>query len=337
MRNMKNMPYIIGLKMRIYPSDKQKSMIRINSDAFRFVYNKLVGRNKELYRLRKVTLYCEPLQNRIAYLSSLGTKGTDFQSAYPFLQDKRIDSLCIANAVMNYSAAWNNYKKNPVSKVPTFHKKSYSQTYQTNAQYTKGVTDINKGSVHLTDKDHIQLPKLGRIRFSCSDRLYDIFSRNCETRIGTIKIQMNNCGEYYASLQIGSVEPFFLPTKKTGRSIGIDVNIKNLYTDSEGNEVENRKYRSGIQHKLSKAQRKLSRRMLINKAAGRDLRSCKNYQAQRLKVARLLSHVTNQKLDSYNVLTKRLVESQDTIFAEDIKAKNLLKNHKLAYAIADVS
>ena len=35
--------------------------------------------------------------------------------------------------------------------------------------------------------------------------------------------------------------------------------------------------------------------------------------------------------------SKRLIENQDLIVSEDLKVKNLLKNHKLAYAISDVS
>ncbi|MCI7157413.1 MAG: transposase, partial [Solobacterium sp.] len=62
---------------------------------------------------------------------------------------------------------------------------------------------------------------------------------------------------------------------------------------------------------------------------------CKNYQDQRLKVAKIHKHVSNQRKDFYNVLANDLVKNHDYIFAEDLKIKNMIKNHNLAKAISD--
>ena len=54
MLKMKEMPYVIGITMRMYPSDAQKDTIAYNDGAARFIYNCLVARHKELFSLRTV-------------------------------------------------------------------------------------------------------------------------------------------------------------------------------------------------------------------------------------------------------------------------------------------
>ena len=63
MLQMKNMSFVMGIKLRIYPTNEQKSIIAINAGAARFVYNRLVARNKELFLLRKTGCFVEPIAN----------------------------------------------------------------------------------------------------------------------------------------------------------------------------------------------------------------------------------------------------------------------------------
>lgn len=337
MRNMKSMPYIIGIKVRIYPSADQKRIIAKNDGAARFIYNRLVARDRELHSLQKVKIYCEPVASRIDYLKSLGTDLSDFKAAYPFLEDPEIDSLAISNAKQNYLTAWKNFREVYGTSIPTFHKKGYDKTYQTNCQYPSGVTCMDKGSVRLLDDKHLKIPKLGSVKFAGSGMLQKVFRRTCETRIGTVTVSMDNCGDYYVSLQVGSVCPFHKTFPETGDGVGIDVNIKNLYTDSNGQEADNPKFYAKEQKQLAKAQKKLARRQERAIKEGRSIYKSKNYQKQRLKVAKLYRTIARRREDYLDVQSKHLVESQDYIFAEDIRTTNLLKNHKLAKAIADVA
>lgn len=243
----------------------------------------------------------------------------------------------IANEIKNYRTAWHNFSTKPGTSIPAFHKKGYDKRYQTNAHYPKNASFVSDGNVYLTDKCHIQLPKLGTVRFAGSERIRKIFMRTSETCIGTIKISMDACGRYYASLQVGSVEPFFKVAVKTGKRIGIDVNIENFCTMSDGTVIENPKYRTHTKRKLAKQQRKLSHRAERAIAESRSLRDSKNYQKQRLKVAVLHQKAASQNNEFQHVLTKHIVESQDLVAVEDLKVKNLMKNHHLARAIADCS
>lgn len=95
--------------------------------------------------------------------------------------------------------------------------------------------------------------------------------------------------------------------------------------------------RRNAQKKLTKAQKKLSRRAVRAKKEGRRLRESKNYQKQRIKTAKLNLQAKRQREAFFNVESKKIVESQDAIFVEDLNTKELLKNNPLAGAISDAS
>ena len=71
------------------------------------------------------------------------------------------------------------------------------------------------------------------------------------------------------------------------------------------------------------------------KKENRPLASSKNYQEQRRRLATIHRKVARQREDYLHTLSKREVENQDLIAAEDLQVKNLMKNHHLARAITD--
>ena len=81
----------------------------------------------------------------------------------------------------------------------------------------------------------------------------------------------------------------------------------------------------------------MSRRYEQAKKEGRNLRECMNYQKQRRRVACLRERVAFQREDFLNKLSTALIRHYDVICLEDLNTKGMLKNHKLAKAIADVS
>ena len=147
MKSMAQLEYHYGLKVRIYPSDYQKQIIKVNSDASRFVYNEMVAIGKELWQLNRVKLSIDTVQDRIQQLK-LRQNAKQMSNHFQFLEDKRIDSLAKANAIQNYHKAWNAFRKVHEAGVPKFHRKSYAWRYQTNCQYPKQKTArLDNGTV----------------------------------------------------------------------------------------------------------------------------------------------------------------------------------------------
>ncbi len=187
MEPMSKLNYHYGLKMRIYPSTQQKQIIKLNSDIARTVYNKLIAIDKELHQLNLVKLPIDIVIDRIAELKKRKNH-KELTNHFPYMLDKDIDSLTIANAKQNYQKAWNMYKKVHRSGTPKFHKKGYAEKYQTNAQYGKDANmDVfSSTGVKFLDMKHVQLLKLGKVRISGSHR--KLLDHKQDIRIGTVTI-----------------------------------------------------------------------------------------------------------------------------------------------------
>ena len=334
MKSMAQLEYHYGLKMRCYPSDQQKQIIKVNSDASRFIYNEMVAIGKELWQLSRVKLPIDTVQDRIKQLT-MRQNAKQMSNHYQFLEDKRIDSLTKANAIQNYRKAWNSFRKVHTAGVPKFHRKSYRWRYQTNCQYPGQKTALlTNGTVCFLDNSHVKVPKIGQLLVAGSQAR--LLKRMCETRIGTVTLTKDPADHFFLSMQLASDESFVKVSKANHEHIGIDLNTDNFLTDSEGNTVPNPRYYRTIKGKLAKEQRILSRRQRRIKKEHRSLRDSKNYQKQRLLVAKLHVKVMNQRHNFLQQISTALIKNHDLVVAEELRSKNMLKNHALAMSIADV-
>ena len=106
---------------------------------------------------------------------------------------------------------------------------------------------------------------------------------------------------------------------------------------SDGRKIDNNKFTIKMEKKLKKEQRKLSRRALYAKNNGMNLLDAKNYQKQKIKVARLHEKVMNQREDFLNKLSTEIIKNHDVVCIENLNTKGMLRNRKLAKSISDVS
>ena len=353
MKRMSSLAYHFGVKLRFYPSSKQKKIIKLNYDAQRFVYNSYVGRNRSNYHAKHylavrqyqampfafstLNSYEAQLAEKVVANNELLAKPRNIRDAYNFLRVKEIDSLALANAIQNYQKAWSNYRKIGHG-IPTFHKKRSDWSYQTNCQYPKQPEAfLDNGTARFIDAQHVKLPKLGIVRIAGLRKLIkERLLNHIPTRIGTVMIKKTADDQFYLSMQLGSDIAFVKALPKTQSQIGIDLNLDNFLTDSNGSMVANPRFYRKTKKKLAHAQRVLSRRQRRAKKEGRNLRLAKNYQKQRLVVAKLHDKIRRQREDFLQVLSTALIKNHDLVVAEELRSKNLLKNHALSQAISDV-
>ena len=62
-----------------------------------------------------------------------------------------------------------------------------------------------------------------------------------------------------------------------------------------------------------------------------------SYKISSLKVAKLHKKIANSRLDNLHKVSTELIKKYDFIFLEDLNIKGMIKNHKLAKHISDVS
>lgn len=338
MKNMKDYNYHMALRVRIFPSRLQASVMTKNIGAARFVYNRCVAVDRELHAIKRTPVCAGAYHGHTEHLlSQKSVKG--IANAAPFLSGKDIDCQAAYNALQDYHAAWKRFRTVRGTGIPTFHKKHAGGSYSTNSHYTKkGVT-----GAYVMDAKHLVLPKVGRLRFKGDARYIQGMLFRTD-RCGTFTVTQEPSGEWYVSIALASDRPFRNVLPKTGSLWGFDANVGDVLVGSDGEKVPNPRFLSASEKKLAKAQRVLSRRYEAAKKrcpAGMKLRdyleTCVNYQEQREKVSALHGRVARQRKDFLHSLTMREVKNHDLIACEDLKVKNLLKNHCLAKAISDVS
>lgn len=130
--------------------------------------------------------------------------------------------------------------------------------------------------------------------------------------------------KYFASITC-ETEHEILP--QTDKQIGIDLGIKDLAICSDGKVFKNPKTTKKHAKKLTYEQRQLSKKQ---KGSGKRFK-------QRKKVAAVHEKIKNIRLDNMHKLTHSIVRENQVVIIEDLNVSGMIKNHKLAKAIADVS
>ncbi|QQZ64367.1 IS200/IS605 family element transposase accessory protein TnpB [Paenibacillus sonchi] len=245
----------------------------------------------------------ETTGNGLNYLSC-SSELPNLKKELPWL--KEVDSIAIQSSVKNLADAFTRFFKKQ-NDAPCFKsKKNKVQAYTT--KHTNGNIAVNG--------NRIKLPKLGVVRFAKS--------REIEGRIQSATIRRNPSGKYFVSLLV-ETEVQALPS--TNLEVGIDVGLKDFAILSNGEVFVNPKFLRKMEQKLIREQRILSRRS----------KGSSNWNQQRVKVARIHERIANARTDYLQKISTQLVKNHDLIVIEDLQVSNMMKNHKLAKAISEVS
>lgn len=229
-----------------------------------------------------------------------------YKKQYEFL--KEVDSLALANEQLNLDKAYKNFFRDKTVGFPKFKsKKTNYHSYTTNNQ---------KGTIYI-ENGYIKLPKLkSKVKLN-QHRLFDGLIKSC-----TISKTPSN--RYYISIL---VETEINPLETIDKKIGIDVGLKEFAICSDGFRVDNPKQFRKSEKRLAKLQKDLSRKQ----------KGSNNRYKARLKVARLHQKIADQRADFLNKLSTKLINENQVIVIEDLKVKNMVRNHKLAKAISEAS
>lgn len=283
-----------GVKFRIYPNREQKNLINQTLGCCRLVYNRGLAMREDAYKNG----------NKIGY-SGTSAMLTDLKRSEDFAFLKIVDSIALQHSLRDLDRGYVNFFQKRASH-PTFKSKhNKHQSYRT----------INQGdNIRIVGK-YIKLPKLGFVKVRQS---MDV------GKINNVTVEHTPTGKYFVVL---NVEFARQAMSNKGGTIGIDVGIKEFYSDSNANVVSNPKYLEKSMNKLICEQRKLSRKE----------KGSRNRNKQRVKVALVHEKITNQRNDFLQKQSTMLICENQTICIEDLKVKNMMCNHKLAKSIGSAS
>ena len=285
-----------GYKYRIYPNKQQQQLINQTLGCSRFVYNRFLAIRKEAWTNYKTSVTYKQTSNMLTELKR--------ESAYVWLN--AVDSNSLQQSLRDLDKAFKNFFAKRAGYPKYKSKHNHNLSYR--SQCVNNNISIKNGK--------LKLPKIGLVKIK--------LSRNFTGRILNATISCTSSEKYFVSLCVEEEMELF---PNNGGEIGIDVGIKNFYSDSNDNVVANPKILSKYSKKLTKTQRKLSRKV----------KGSHNCNKQRIIVARIYEKVANIRKDYLNKLSTKLIKENQLIGIEDLKVKNMMKNHKLAKAIFDVS
>ena len=293
-----------AIRFRLYPNASQRDFFDRSFGCARLVYNLGLAYRKEQYELGNKVGYSQTS----ALLTSL--KRSD---EYAFLNE--VDSISLQQSLRHLDAAYKRFFRKE-GKYPRFKSKHKSRL---------SYTTLNQGGKIRIVGRYIKLPKIGYVKVKQSKDIGKIHS---------CTISKSPSGKYFVSV-LYEEDQVVLPY--VDKQVGIDLGLSHYLTTSDGEKVNNPKFLEKSQKKLAREQRRLSRKAMVAKKEGRSLADSKNYQKQRIKVARCHEKVVNQRNDFLHKLSTKLIHENQVIAIESLHSSNMMKNHKLARSIGSVS
>jgi len=227
---------------------------------------------------------------------------TDLKKDDEFLWLKEVNSQSLQASIRNLDIAYKNFF-NKQNKFPRFKSKYDRQSFKVPQNV-------------LVEDGKLVIPKF-------KEGIKIVLHREIKGTIKSATISRTPTGKYFVSILVDTnVEKPIKATINEKTAIGIDLGIKSFIVTSEGEVIDNPKYLRKAQSKLKYVQRKYS------KNKGKRTK-------QRLSL--LHEKVVNKRKDFLHKVSTKLICENQTICLEDLAVSNMVKNHKLAQAINDVS
>ena len=305
-----------GIKLRLYPNGEQKERLRQMFGNDRFVWNQMLNMAKQRYQNNPRSHFVN--EYGMNYLLKR------LKQEYPFLKASDSTSFLVVNH--NLAQAF---------KMLFAHRGGYPR-FKSRHQIRQAYT--GRSTCYIEAKRRIKMPKLGSIRTSKTTQVMN-------GKIKRYTVSYDPTGRYYLSLQVEVQAPQALP--KTGKTVGLDVGIADLAISSDGIkygtfqpkwlEKQTVKWQSKYNKRKHQAMIAVQQWNHNHKTIKAELNDYQNWQRARKQKARYQQRIANQRKDYLQKLTSDLVKQYDVIVIEDLKTKNLQKNHHLAKAIANAS
>lgn len=285
-------------KYRIYPNKEQEELIQKTFGCSRFVYNQVLAYKNELYKTEKKNL---------GKMASATWMTQNLKSQYTWL--KEVDKFALTEAVFNLDVAYQRFFKMgagfPHFKSKRDNRKSYN-------------TCMTNNNIEVSfESGKIKLPKLKWIKAKVH--------RSFEGKIKKATISQTPSGKYFCSVLVEEELPKPLP--RSSNSVGLDLGIKDLLITSNGEKYENPRTLQKYAEKLAIEQRKLSQKQ----------KGSKNYEKQRIKVAKVYEKITNTRIDNLHKISHKLISENQVIISEDLDIKSMVQDSNYAKSILDCS
>jgi len=280
-------------KYKLLPDEEQTTLLNKHFGSIRFIYNHFLNERKVEY---------ETNDNTLNYYDNAKVL-TIIKKSDEYIWLKEVNSQSLQYSLKCLDGAYQNFFKFKKG-FPKFKSKHNKNSF-TVPQFVKVIDD------------YINIPKF-------KNGIKMIKHRDFKGDIRSCTISKTATNEYFVSILVETTHNV-LP--KTGKSVGIDLGIKDFVITSNGYKYKNNRYTKTYAKLLKEKQQHLSRKT----------KNSNRYKNQKLKVASTHKKITNSRLDNLHKVSTDLIRKYDVIVLEDLNIKGMIKNHKLSKHIADAS
>jgi len=285
-------------KYQLNPKLSQIDILNKHLGCARFIYNWGLNQKIELYKNNKQKLSYNDLSSKMTILKK--------QESTVWLQE--VYSQTLQQSLRHLDCAFFKFFKEKKG-FPRFKSKKNKCSFS----IPKNVKiNWNNSTIHL--------PKIGEIKFRNS--------REFTGKIKTCTVSRTPTNKYFVSILVETNET--IPDKhiiREDKTIGIDLGLIDFATLSTGETISNPKYLNKSLKRLKCLQRRHSRKK----------KGSKNREKSIIKIAKQYERIKNQRNDFLHKVSTKIIRENQTIVLEDLNVSGMMKNHKLARSISDVS
>lgn len=271
-------------KMRIYPTGEQIQKIDTTLNCCRFVYNKMIERNRKVYSRRNEHLSYYDMQNLLPEMKK-----------YLFWL-KDADSQALKYSCRQVNTAYDKFFKK-LAKFPHFHSKKGRQSFTATSASTIKV-----------ESNKVKLPCIGWIETSDKRDWPDDY------HICYATVSREPDGRYYVSVTYKTEIPDVDFTPDMDNILGLDYKSDGLYMDSDGHLADMPKYYRKAQRQLKKLMHQLSKKQGYRKGE----KSSNSFKKLLKRINKLYSHTAHQREDFLQKLSTEIANQYDGVCIENL-------------------
>lgn len=310
---------LISKKIRIYPEGE--TLVEINKllGCVRFVYNKCLGMRIDAYKKDGTSLGISTLNKEINRLKK--------EDDHLWLGEAH--SKVIQQSINNLDTAYKNFFRNEFG-FPKFKNKHDKNSCRFPVDAIGGVVG---NRINLTKK-------IKNILYKCSVKDEKYINKNRD-KIKSATLSKSKSGKYFLSILIdGDLDKKL--NMPTSEMVGIDIGIKEFIVTSEDQRFDNLKSIRKNEKRLIRAQRQVSRKAMVDSGRvdkdGKKINQPSNNRAKATRrLATMHETIKNQKQHYLHQTANQLLNENQIIAIETLNIAGMMKNHKLAKSIQELS
>jgi putative transposase len=204
---------------------------------------------------------------------------------------------------------------------------AYKKFFRDKKGFPKFKSKWNKQSFTIPQYYRVMDNKLVLPKFR--DGIKVKLDRDLGGKLCSATISKTPSGKYFVSILTEQERDILQKSLNKETAVGIDIGLKDFVITSDGKKYERKRHLKKEEKRIKKFSRKLNRQKIVGQ----------NRKKTRISLAKVHEKVVNRRNDYIHKVTRQLInENQvDTYCLEDLNVQGMMKNHKLAKSIGDVS